>query len=275
MKKRIISAATLIGVMLVCVLLGKVTRVLLFMVCGMMCAYEYSHNMESLDVHCSMWVFVVYLAGQALLAIFDFKLTAGSVWYVSCVYLALLSGILRQRVRGNGAMDTVAGLGYPCLLFGMLMYIIVKDIWFETLALACLASWTCDSFAMLGGTKFGRHKLAPAISPNKTVEGAVCGALGSLLAGLLAWWLGRALGGTFLTVPYQQFSLGLCLFTSFLASTLGQMGDLAESLVKRMIGIKDFSDIIPGHGGMFDRADSLLFAIPTAYFCIKLYLGRL
>lgn len=275
MKKRVVSAVALSAMMLACVFLGKVTRVLFFMLCGMLCAYEYSHNMESLDVHCSLWVFVVYLLGQAGLALFGFRLTAGSVWFIACVYLALLSGVLRQKVKGNGAMDTVAGLAYPCLLFGVLIHIIVQEIWLEALALGCLSCWACDTFAMLGGTRFGKHKLAPAISPNKTIEGSVCGAIGSLGAGLLVWGLARLCNGSFLKIPYKQFSLGLCLFTAFFASTLGQMGDLVESLVKRMIGIKDFSDIIPGHGGMFDRADSLLFSIPTAYFCIKLYLGRL
>ena len=62
-----------------------------------------------------------------------------------------------------------------------------------------------------------------------------------------------------------------CMVTCLLASTMGQLGDLAESLLKRMLGVKDFSNLIPGHGGMFDRADSLLFSIPTAYLCIMVY----
>ena len=68
---------------------------------------------------------------------------------------------------------------------------------------------------------------------------------------------------------YSPLPLAVCVVTAVLASSLGQIGDLAESLIKRMIGVKDFSNLIPGHGGMFDRADSLLFAIPTAYFCIR------
>ena len=109
--------------------------------------------------------------------------------------------------------------------------------------------------------RFGRHKLAPLVSPKKTIEGALCGALSSIVTGFIVWLIFR------FTYPIP---LWLCLVTSLLASSMGQIGDLAESLLKRMIGVKDFSNLIPGHGGMFDRADSLLFSIPTVYVCYLL-----
>ena len=109
--------------------------------------------------------------------------------------------------------------------------------------------------------KLGKHKLAPLVSPKKTVEGSVCGALASIPVGALLSMLPFMTG--------VGFQLGV--FTALVSSSLGQVGDLAESLIKRMIGIKDFSDLIPGHGGIFDRVDSLLFAIPAAFVC--LYIG--
>ena len=157
-------------------------------------------------------------------------------------------------------MYTVAGLAYPGFLFGLLMMISVSGIWLETFALGCLSTWVCDSFALFGGTRFGKHKLAPLVSPNKTIEGCLCGALSSVAAGALIYIIGI----------FPGISIWICMITAFVASTLGQIGDLAESLIKRMIGIKDFSNLIPGHGGMFDRADSLLFSIPTAYLCLNL-----
>ena len=108
---------------------------------------------------------------------------------------------------------------------------------------------------------FGKHKVAPSVSPNKTVEGCICGALFSMAAGALVYYLLN---------PAYPMPLWLCVVTALAASTLGQIGDLAESLMKRMIGIKDFSNLIPGHGGMFDRADSLLFSIPSTYFLLHL-----
>lgn len=243
-----------------CVFLSQLTRVLFFAAAGLLCAYELSRNLEKLEVYCCAWVMYVYTVAQALLAIFRL----GPVAYLACfcvgVYLALFSGILHKKVSGSGALYTLAGLAYPCFLFGMLMMISVSDIWLVTLAYACLSTWVCDSFALFGGMRFGKHKVAPLVSPNKTWEGCVCGALSSLLVGLILWLL----------PIFPEVNLPTALITCFVASTFGQVGDLAESLIKRMIGVKDFSNLIPGHGGMFDRADSLLFSIPTAYICLHI-----
>ena len=233
MKTRVISGAVLITITLLCVLLSPVTRIIFFAVAGLLCAYEYSRALEKIEVFCCAWVMYVYICAQATLAFFH----AGPVALISCfcaaVFLALFSGILHKKVSGSGALYTLAGVAYPCFLFNLLMVISVTELWAQTLLVGSVATWICDTAALVGGSRFGKHKVAPLVSPHKTVEG--------------------------------------CLFG--LASSMGQIGDLAESLIKRMIGVKDFSNLIPGHGGMFDRADSLLFAIPTAYLC--LYIAHL
>ncbi|MBQ9248896.1 MAG: phosphatidate cytidylyltransferase [Oscillospiraceae bacterium] len=258
MKKRVISAVILIAIVLICVFASYVTRVLFFAVAGILCAYEFSRNVEKLNVYCCAWVMYVYIAIQAVLTLFH----AGVIAYISCmaggIYLALFSGILHKKVSGSGALYTLAGLSYPCFLFGLLMAISVSSIWLPSLVIAAIATWSCDSFALFGGMRFGKHKLAPLVSPNKTIEGCLCGALASVVAGVILYLL----------PIFPEYSLPVFVITALLASTLGQIGDLAESLIKRMIGVKDFSNLIPGHGGMFDRADSLLFSIPTAYLCL-------
>ena len=262
------SATVLIVITLTCVLVSPVTRVLYFAIAGGLCAYEFSKNVEKLEARCTLWVMFVYLAVQAALVIiqevaglFDFGLFAYSLLFIFCIYLALFSGVIHKRVAGRGALFTLAGLTYPCVLFGILMVISVSRIWVPTLVLACFSTWVCDSFALFGGMLFGKHKVAPDVSPNKTIEGCVCGAVSSVFTGMLVCWLSRF---------YAPLPMWLCVVTALLASTMGQIGDLAESLMKRMIGVKDFSNLIPGHGGMFDRADSLLFSIPTAYLCLRL-----
>ena len=248
----------MLAITFACVLTSTVSRVLFLAVLGILCCYELSRQLETMEVYCSAWVMYVYVASQALLALLHVKPTAYLVSFLLAVYLAMLSGILRRKVSGNGALDTVAGLGYPAFLFAILLMISVNEKWLQVMTLGCVSAWVCDSFALFGGMAFGKHKLAPLISPKKTVEGALCGALSSIPAGALLALL-----------PFMKgISVPLGMVTALVASTLGQVGDLAESLIKRMIGIKDFSNLIPGHGGIFDRVDSLLFSIPTAYVCL-------
>ena len=103
------------------------------------------------------------------------------------------------------------------------------------------------------GSKFGKHKLSPVISPKKTIEGA----LGATLCAVLV-----ALAGVF----YTKLTLFEAVFAGLLVTISAQLGDLSESLVKRDAGVKDSSNILPGHGGIMDRADGYLFALPVAYY---------
>lgn len=261
MKTRVISAIVMLSITFVCVLVSPLTRIIFFAVVGGLCAYEYSKSVEKLEASCTLWVMLLYLAVQAVLAYLNVGLISYIICFISCVYLSLFSGVLHKKVSGRGALYTLAGLNYPCLLFGLIMVIAVSELWWQTLVLACASTWICDSFALFGGMKFGKHKLAPHVSPKKTWEGCISGALSSVVTGVIIY---------FIYSKFYPIPLWLCVFTALLASTLGQIGDLAESLLKRMIGVKDFSNLIPGHGGAFDRVDSLLFSIPTTYVCLLL-----
>lgn len=130
------------------------------------------------------------------------------------------------------------------------------------LLVALAIVWAGDTGAYFAGRAFGRHKLAPRISPNKTVEGLVGGMVCALLAAaLFAWYAGA-------TLQQQPLVLGVALVT-FLASVVG---DLFESLLKRHVGVKDSGDILPGHGGILDRFDAVLAALPV-FALGKLWLG--
>ena len=124
----------------------------------------------------------------------------------------------------------------------------VIDPWVLVLLLAVV--WLGDTAAFYIGSRFGRHRLAPIVSPNKSWEGAVASLAASLLAALAwCWWL---LDG----IRWDVVAAGV------IAGAVGQMGDLVESMFKRGAGVKDSGALLPGHGGMWDRLDALLFAGP-------------
>jgi phosphatidate cytidylyltransferase len=118
-------------------------------------------------------------------------------------------------------------------------------------------TWVCDTAAMATGTAVGGPKLAPVLSPKKTHAGAVGGTLGGVIAAL-------ALGIFVLNRYGWTFTPGQLLLFGLAVSIVGQIGDIAESLFKREVGLKDSSTLIPGHGGVLDRLDSLYFVIPAA-----------
>ena len=147
------------------------------------------------------------------------------------------------------------GLLYVPLLLGHLALLHQLPWGREWVFLVLLIVMAGDTGAYFTGVSIGCRKLYPAISPNKSIEGALGGLIGSLLGALLArLWFFPALG----YVDCLVLGLGL--------GVLGQLGDLFESMLKRSFGVKDSGSLIPGHGGILDRLDSLVFAFPPAYY---------
>lgn len=122
--------------------------------------------------------------------------------------------------------------------------------------------WICDTAAFGFGSMLGKTKIAPRVSPNKSYEGAIAGVIFAILTWFAAWaW-----------VPYlHTISIRTCIVMGLIAGIVGQLGDFAESQFKRDVGVKDSSALIPGHGGMLDRLDSILFVSPIAYVYVHLF----
>ena len=125
--------------------------------------------------------------------------------------------------------------------------------------IAFLGTWASDTFAYLVGSKIGRTKLAPLISPGKTREGAVGGLIGTIVT--------VAVFGSLFQLPlHHLLALGL------LVGIVAPLGDLVQSVIKRYVGVKDSGNFFPGHGGVLDRFDSILFAVPAVYYYIQIFL---
>lgn len=154
----------------------------------------------------------------------------------------------------NQLSCTLLGVFYVAGLSGYFILIHALEDGRSWLIFLFLIVWLGDSAAYYGGRKFGSRPLAPNISPGKTIEGALFGLAGSLAGGIIAKLM-----------FFQGVSLLHCLLAALVCGIIGQIGDLAESVFKRAAGVKDSGAIMPGHGGVLDRIDSLLFAGPAFF----------
>lgn len=177
--------------------------------------------------------------------------------FVMAAALLIFAHIMRRNSRC--ILDTKPRTGIVCLTVVLLLRSIPEfrslEYGSRYLGIALLLCYATDAFAYLGGKAFGKTKLCPKLSPNKTIEGSICGVLGAVAVAVAAALLWDS------NVP-------LLLGYAVGASIVGQFGDLAISGVKRAFAVKDLGNILPGHGGILDRFDSHMFAIPfTLLFC--------
>ena len=163
---------------------------------------------------------------------------------------------------------TLFGIFYVAVLFSFIYLIRMQRgeygkylVW-----IVFISSWGCDTFAYCVGMLCGRHKLNNILSPNKTVEGCIGGVIGSVLIGLLYTYI-------LLHNIVDNFEISLIRvgIICFVCAIISQLGDLVASAIKREYKIKDYGDIIPGHGGILDRFDSVIFCAPVLYFLLNVY----
>ena len=148
------------------------------------------------------------------------------------------------------------------VMFSFIYRIRITEYGIYLVWMVFIASWISDTFAYFTGVLFGKHKLAPVLSPKKSIEGSVGGVIGSALAGALFGYL-------FATRVGQEVNLILvCAVLGALGSIISQIGDLAASAIKRNQDIKDYGTLIPGHGGIMDRFDSVIVTAPIIYFLV-------
>ena len=155
-----------------------------------------------------------------------------------------------------------------CLPFAQYRY----DAIYFILLILCFA-WGGDTAAYFAGRAFGKHKLAPIVSPHKTVEGAIGGIFGSVLAGVVLTLVYSFLSASYnvITIQVQPRHYAILVVMGAIASVLGILGDLFASSVKRQVGIKDYGTIFPGHGGILDRFDSVMFIAPFVSIAVRYF----
>ncbi len=179
--------------------------------------------------------------------------------FAICIFLVLLIEIFRKSKTTLLNIATLfGGILYLLLPIFSIAYLFFKEqeSSYLVLSIFCII-WANDTFAYLLGSQIGKTKLAPSISPKKTWEGAVGGLLGSLLIAF------------FLPANFLPYNLKERLLLGLLIVLFSTLGDLFQSKLKRSVGIKDSGNILPGHGGILDRVDSMLFAFPAIFIYLE------
>lgn len=185
------------------------------------------------------------------------------------IFIAVVYGfieILNSHKTNTSFKDVLiflfASLIIPYFLSTLLQIFLSENGKFYIL-IPMISAWSSDTLALFTGMAFGKHKLAPNISPKKTVEGSIGGVLGGIIGMLIFTYIVR-------TYFAFDFSYVLAILIGVMGSVLGQIGDLSFSSIKRTYEIKDYGYIIPGHGGILDRFDSVIFVAPLVAMILEI-----
>ena len=209
---------------------------------------------------------LTYLLMAGLIGLISAQLCEGAINQISILILVGLLSLCVEIFRGEDKpllnMATVNfGMIWLGLLLGSLISVrLIPEHGFTITVAMFVSVWTCDTFAFIVGSKFGKTKVLPSVSPKKSWEGSIAGLVGAILFMLILFYNGA-------------FGDWLCLTDviaiGFITGGFSQLGDFAESLLKREAGVKDTSDYLQGHGGILDRFDSLAIAAPLTYLYLQ------
>jgi len=259
-KQRVISAAVGLVIFLPAVIFGGLAIQLLGTLMGIIGVYEL-FKMRNLELRSLEGVLSVI---GVIFLIFPFEkyisvLPDDSHWVLFFVVVLFFLGMV---VFSNNTY-TFEDAGFPILTtlyvgVGFQYFVAARESGLKVLLFALFIIWATDIGAYMIGRKYGSRKLAPTISPNKTVEGFIGGILCAVIVAMIYLFLFEA-QETF-HLPFIYIVLMTVVFSVF-----GQFGDLVESSIKRYYGVKDSGNIMPGHGGILDRFDSLLFVFPIMH----------
>ena len=257
MKTRLITAlVAIVALFVVIYLLPPVAAVVAFCLLCAIAAYEMLGATGVLKRHPLLWVSCAFAAAVPLLTVYGgFQALMAGVFGYVCVSLGWAVFDYKRLGFSQVAEGFFGAFAIPFLLSAALRILTANEMGRQLILMPCIAAWCSDSAAYFAGMLFGKHKLAPHVSPKKTVEGAVGGLLGSLVGMLVFGFVMQHQFGA--SPDYILLAVG-----GVIDAAVGQCGDLSMSLIKRSCGIKDFGRLFPGHGGVLDRFDSVLFTAP-------------
>lgn len=273
MKKRIITSIIGLLVILPCfIFMHSVLFAVLFAAAGAIAVHEI---IKATGGRNKVLTAISCITAAAIPFLFHYNIKIpfmpAAIIYI-LAYLIIMVLMYKKTTFNDVITALFATMVIPCAFsIGLLLrdiYITYPDKYTKAtgvffIFLAVFSAWMTDTFAYFAGRKLGKHKLCPKISPKKTVEGAIGGIIGEVILNTVLFFVFDKFFFTVHTIEWWQI-----IIISVILSVISMFGDLSASIIKRNHGVKDFGKLLPGHGGIMDRADSLLFVLPTLYAVI-------
>lgn len=272
MLQRAISGVIFIAILISAILYSSLTFYLLFFIFCLLAVYEFQKMAKLNTPLLYVLASICFLFSEGSLYLMKGKLDfiafyiekyQGSAQYFllfSFFLISLFSKDIKKPFKYLGKIFiTYIYAILPFTIITTIPYINIDNHYDGEVILGCLLLiWSTDTFAYLTGRTFGKHKLFSRISPKKTIEGSIGGVVMTLIVAYI------------LSLYFTQHSIWGWIGLSLVVSVMGSIGDLVESMFKRTAKIKDSGNVIPGHGGILDRFDSLIFASPFIYYYLHL-----
>lgn len=259
MKKRIISAIIMSLIFIPLLLIGNLPFVIFVTILGMGAVYELLKLKPNLPLIIKI---LTYIETILLILMDKLKFTNNISLVLIIMLLVNLSLLVfiddKDKYNYKDAFYLLGLVLFLGLSFRNFIYL--RDDSLYILVYLLLITVVTDSFALFTGKLLGKHKLAPNISPNKTIEGSIGGSL-----------FGTISASIFYLLVINNKYVFLTIITTLLLTIIGQLGDLIKSSIKRCENIKDFSNLIPGHGGIIDRLDSIIFVMMAYILIMRLF----
>lgn len=258
---RSLSGFLYVSILLVSIFISKYTFIFVFLVFGMIAIYEFQ-KLVHLENKRLYFIFIILLLALHLLEDkIYFYITVPVLALTLITELFLVKDLVTIRIIPmfeKRKYHTSIFYLITSIIFATLIPNYSGDYQPEIIAGAFFITWVNDTFAYLVGKQFGKHKLLERISPKKTIEGFIGGFVFALLAGYL------------ISIYTNTLNTTYWLIISFIMSIFGTFGDLIQSKFKRQASVKDSGSIMPGHGGIYDRLDSIIFASPFLYAFLQI-----
>lgn len=262
MKTRIISGIVLAVIMISSLLCGGwylYGLCLAISLIGMFELYRVLHIEKS----------GIAYAGYLSCIFYYICIVLGMEQYTMLVFVAFVMAVMAVYVftfpkyKTDSVMMTILGLFYVAVMLSYIYKVRIMNDGIYIVWLIFIAAWINDTFAYFTGVTLGKHKMAPKLSPKKSVEGAIGGIAGAtIIGGVYGYIVSNHMSELF---AYPVFTFAAA---SFIGALLAIVGDLAASAIKRNYNVKDYGTLIPGHGGIMDRFDSVIFTAPAVYWAV-------